>query len=111
MFMMTPPCVMQAASCIWLLIMNSNSFISRPPVRAAKAARLSAPAGTVSLAGSIQAANAGSLASSATVRPSNTPKFISRRSCSSMVRTPGYRISAVCTARSSGEVNTTPAAG
>ena len=69
--------------------MNSNSFISIPSVRRAKASRLSAPSGTVWLAGSIQAAKAGSAASSVMGRFSNTPKAISRRSCSGRVRTPG----------------------
>ena len=109
--MITPPWVTQAASSVWVRSMYSNIFISIDDVRLKNICRSSAPAGTVRLVGSIHWANSGSFTSSCTERPSNLPKAISRRSSSSICRTPGNKISAVSVARFIGLVNTSGTTG
>ena len=111
MFMMTPPWVTQAASSVWVLSMYSNIFISMAEVRLKNICRSSAPWGTVRLVGSIHWANSGSFTNCCRGLPSNLPKAISRKSCSSICRTPGNRISAVWVARSIGLVNTSGTCG
>ena len=94
-----------------LLSADGAIFISIDDVRLKNICRSSAPAGTVRLVGSIHWANSGSFTSSCTARPSNLPKAISRRSSSSICRTPGNKISAVSLARFIGLVNTSGTTG